>query len=197
MTVQQTSIADCAKVMPGYALKVRVRHEPGGACQIILGRHLAEGLPYRYLPEHELRITPGGPLDKYRVRQGDVLFVSRGNHNCAVVVESVPDPTVACATFYILRPHDGIDPAWLAWCLNLAPIQARIARVRTGAGTPMIQRRIFAELTLPVPPLDKQQQIAELGGLMAKERLLRQKLLEQTNNLHRALGVKLLRQMAS
>ena len=126
-----------------------------------------------------------------------MLFVSRGSRNCAAVVASVPEPTVASATFYILRPHDNIDPAYLAWCLNQPPIQARIAQVRTGAGTPIIQRRIFAELTLPFPPLNKQRQLAELGELMMKERTLRKALLDQSNRLHRALGEKLLQQMTS
>ena len=195
MNAQLTKIADCADVLPGYALKARAEHEPEGTHQVILGKHLSEGQPYHYLPEHKLRITPKGSLEKYRVRKGDVLFVSRGSRNCAAVVDSVPDLTVASATFYILRPHNGIDPAWLAWCLNQVPIQARITQVRTGAGTPIIQRKIFAELTLPIPPLDQQHKLAVLGELMAKERMLRQKLLEQTNTLHQALGEKLLQQM--
>ncbi len=199
MHAQLTRIADCAEVLPGYALKARAEHEPEGTHQVIMGKHLAQhidqGLLYRYLPEHELRITPRGSLEKYRVREGDVLFVSRGSHNCAAVVESVPDPTVASATFYILRPRNGIDSAYLAWCLNQPPTQARIAQVRTGAGTPIIQRRIFAELTLPVPPLDHQRKLAELAKLMTKERILRQALVQQTDRLHRALGEKLLQQM--
>ena len=201
MNAQLTRIIDCADVLPGYALKARAKHEPEGTHQVILGKHLApfidQGMSYRYLPEHELRITTKGLLEKYRVRVGDVLFVSRGSRNYAAVVESVPELTVASATFYILRPHQGFDPVYLAWCLNQAPIQARIAQARTSAGTPIIQRRIFAELTLPIPPLDKQRQLAELGALMMKERALRQALLDQSDRLHRALGEKLLQQMTS
>ncbi len=197
MNAQLTRIADCADVLPGYALKARAEHEPEGTHHVILGKHLAEGLPYRYLPEHELRITTKGSLEKYQVREGDVLFVSRGSRNYAAVVESVPELTVASATFYILRPHQGFDPAYLAWCMNQAPIQARIAQARTSAGTPIIQRRIFAELMLPIPPLDKQRKLTELGALMMKERTLRQALLDQSDRLHRALGEKLLQQMTS
>ncbi len=124
-----------------------------------------------------------------------MLLVSRGSRNFAAVVESVPEPTVASATFYILRPHPGIDPTWLAWCLNQAPVQARLAQARTGAGTPIIQRRIFTELTLHVPPLNQQRKLAELSDLMIKERMLRQKLLDKTHALHLALGEKLLQQM--
>jgi len=192
-----TRIADCAEILPGYALKVRMEHEPEGTHQIILGKHLSGGSPYRYNTEHELRITPKGPVDKYRVSAGDVLFVSRGSQNHAVKVESVPDTAVASATFYILRTHDGIDAGYLAWCLNQAPVQAQIGQVRTGAGTPIVQRRIFADITIPVPSLDKQRQLAALGDLMAQEQQIRQQLVKETHALHRALGQQILQSLTT
>jgi len=197
MSVQMTRIADCAEVLPGYALKARAEHEPEGTHQVILGKHLTEGSSYCYNHKHELRITPKGSVDKYQVSAGDVLFVSRGSRNHAARVESVPGATVASATFYILHPHEGIDPGYLAWCLNQAPTQAQIGQVRTGAGTPIVQRKIFAEITIPVPSLDKQRQLAALGDLMVKEQQIRQNLVEETKKLHRALGQQLLRDLVT
>ncbi len=195
MSVQMTRIADCAEVLPGYALKARAEHESEGTHQVILGKHLSEGRPYRYIPEHELRITPKGSVDKYRVSTGDVLFISRGSRNHAVKVESVPDTAVASATFYILHPHDGIDAGYLAWCLNQAPVQAQIGQVRTGAGTPIVQRKVFADITIPVPSLNKQRQLVALDDLMAQEQQIRQKLMKKTNTLHRALGQQILQSL--
>jgi len=197
MNAQLTRIADCAELLPGYALKARAEHEPEGTHQVILGKHLTEGLSYRYSQKHKLRITPSGPVDKYRVRIGDVLFVSRGSRNHAAMVESIPDAAVASATFYILHPHDDIDPGYLAWCLNQAPVQAQIGQVRTGAGTPIVQRKVFANIAIPVPSLDKQRQLAALGDLMAQEQRIRKKLIEETNKLHRALGQQLLHNLAT
>ena len=197
MNAQMTRIADCADLLPGYALKARAEHEPGGTHQVILGKHLSVGPSYHYSPEHELRITPKGSVDKYRVRIGDVLFVSRGSRNHATMVASIPDATVASAIFYILRPHDSIAPGYLAWCLNQAPIQAQIGQVRTSAGTPIVQRKVFANITIPIPSLDKQRQLATLGDLMAQEQSIRQQLVEETNKLHRALGQQLLHNLAT
>ena len=131
------------------------------------------------------------------VRTGDVLFVSRGSRNHATIVESIPDATIASATFYILHPHDGIDPGYFAWCLNQIPVQAQIGQVRTGAGTPIVQRKDFADITIPVPYLHKQQQLAALGDLMAQEQRIRQKLVEETNKLHRVLGQQILQSLAT
>jgi len=195
MNAQMTRIVDCADLLPGYALKSRAEHEPEGIYQIILGKHLTEGLSYHYSEKHELRITPKGSVERYRVRSGDVLFVSRGSRNHAAVVESVPDLTIASATFYILHPRDGIDSGYLAWCLNQASIQAQIGQVRTGAGTPIVQRKVFADLAIPVPSVEKQQQLAALGDLMVQEQHIRKKLVDETKKLHRAHGQQLLHRM--
>ncbi len=98
----------------------------------------------------------------------------------------------------ILHPHEGIvDPGYLAWCLNQAPIQARITQIRTGAGTPIVQRKVFADITIPVPSLDRQRQLTALGDLMAKEQRIRKNLVEESNKLHRALGQQLLHNLAT
>ena len=89
-----------------------------------------------------------------------------------------------------------MDAGYLAWCLNQAPIQAQIGQVRTGAGTPIVQRKIFADITIPLPSLEKQRQLATLAELMAKEQQIRQELVEETGKLHRALGHQLLQQLA-
>lgn len=172
-----------------------MENEPEGTHQVIIGRHLADGLSYSYNPKHELRITPRGKLDKYLVSRGDVLFVSRGTKNRAVVIDDVPPLTVASAVFYILKPKAGVEPAYLAWCLNQSPIMARIDQMRTGAGTPIVQRSEFGDIVVPLPPLEKQNQLAALGGLMAQEQTLRRKLTEESEKLHRALGQQIMQNL--
>lgn len=197
MNARMTRITDCAEVLPGYALKARMEHDSEGTHQVVLAKHLSDGISYDYAPEHELRIVPTGSVDRYKIGKGDVLFVSRGNRNRAVAVETVPDPSVASAVFYILRLHDGVDAGYLAWCLNQIPVQAQIGQVRTGAGMPIVQRKVFAEIRIPLPSLDKQRQLAILGDLMAQEQRIRKNLVVETNNLHRALGQKLLFNLAT
>jgi len=186
-------IGDCAEVLPGYSLKARAEHEPSGTHQIIMGKHLTEGMAYRYRDEHKLRMTPAGNVDKYVVQAGDVLFVSRGTKNHSVVVESVPDNTLASSTLYVLKIKPGIESAYVAWYLNQAVAQAAISQVRTGAGTPIVQRNVFAEMAIPLPELKLQQQIAKLGDLMAREREIQKGLANETERYHRLLGQELLR----
>jgi len=190
-------IGDCAEVLPGYSLKARAEHEPEGTHQIIMAKHLTEGAPYRYGDEDELRMTPTGKVDKYVVQAGDVLFVSRGTKNHAVVVASVPPNTLASSTLYLLKVKPDIDPAYVAWYLNQAPAQAAISQVRTGAGTPIIQRNVFADMRIPLPDLALQRQIAKLGELMSRERQIRTQLIYETERYHRLLGQELLSKIES
>lgn len=195
MRTQMKKVAECAEVLPGFALKARAEHEPEGAYQVVMAKHLSDCMPYRYLDEHELRMTPAGSPENYRVQKGDVLFISRGVRNCAAVIESVPEKTIASATFYILRTHPVIDPAYLAWCLNQSPAQAQIGQIRTGAGTPIVQRNVLGDIQIPVPSVKEQQRIVALGALMAAELDIRKKLLEATETYQRMVGQKIIAQL--
>lgn len=192
MRAQMKRVAECAEVLPGFALKARAEHEPEGTYQVVMAKHLSDCMPYRYIDEHELKMTPAGSPENYLVQKGDVLFISRGVRNCAAVIESVPERTIASATFYILRAHSTIDPSYLAWCLNQPPIQAQIGQIRTGAGTPIVQRHVLGDIQIPVPPLKEQKRIVELGTLLAAELDLRKKLVDVTENYQRMLGQKII-----
>ena len=193
----QKRIADVAEVLPGYALKTRALHEPQGTHQIILAKHLSAGAAYQFESSQSLRISPKSDVEKYIIHQGDVLFVSRGMHNHACAVSHVPENTIASSTLYIIRRHTKISARYLAWCMNQQMTQAQIARVRTGAATPIIQRVEFASISIPVPPLIIQKQIVKLDELMQKETQIQIVLTEQAQKLHLKLGDELMRKLSS
>lgn len=196
MRIQERKIGECAEILAGFALKARAEHEPDGIYQVVMPSHVPDGAPYHYADAHKLRMTLPGSPQKYQVRSGDVLFISRGARNCAAVIASVPDSTIASSTFYILRANANVDPAYLAWCLNQQPAQAQIAQIRTGAGTPIVQRNKLGDVQIPVPDMQSQQRIAELATLQAKEIRLRKRLLEATENRQRLLGQKIMAELA-
>jgi len=195
MQIQERKIAECAEILAGFALKARAEHEPDGAYQVIMPSHVPDGTPYRYADAHKLRMTLPGSPEKYQVQSGDVLFISRGARNCAAVIASVPDSTIASSTFYILRANANVDPAYLAWCLNQQPAQAQITQIRTGAGTPIVQRNKLGDVQIPVPDMQSQKRIAELAALQAEEIGLRKKLLEASESHQRLLGQKIMAEL--
>jgi len=188
MSTQTFPLSQCATVTPGYSTKGAVVHDLDGTHQVIMAKHLTVGEPYRYFPDHELRVVPHGRIDNYLLRPGDILFMSRGATNYAVLLEAFPQPAIAPSTFYLLRPREGVDPAYLVWCLGQQPVLNCLAEIRTGAGMPMIPRPEFAATPIPLPPLDIQRTIARLAASQAREKTLRRQLLEETETQQRVLG---------
>jgi hypothetical protein len=197
MNTKMVPIKACAQVLPGFSIKTAAVHDPLGTHQIILAKHLPENGPYDYEPQHEHRISPKTPVEKYLVGPGDLVFISRGNLNRAVLLKSLPQPSLASASFYILKPKNGVDPGYLAWCLNQDPVQAKIAEIRTGAGTPFVPRADFSLIPVVLPPLEVQRKIAEMNDLLAHERELLYRLKVQVERKHRVLGKRILRSFQS
>jgi len=192
MATEHVNIGSVVEVLPGFAVKGRLEPEPDGRWQMIVGKHLTPGEPYRYRPEDELRVSPDRNLEPYRVKAGDVLIASRGTNNYAVAIVEVPDRTIAPATYYILRPRSGVDAIYLAWVLQQSTVQAQIAQVRTGAWIPILQRANFKGVRIPLPPLEEQRRVAALAELMARERDLLRQLEVATARYHDAVGRALL-----
>jgi hypothetical protein len=172
-----------------------MEHDPEGTHQVLVTRHLRNGVPYRFEPRDELRIVPGRETAKYEVRAGDVVFMSRGTRNLAWVIEAVPAPTIVPVSFYILRPKAKVEASYLAWFLNQGPAQAAIDQTRTGAGTPIVQRAAFERLEVVVPSLEVQRGIAELAELQARERELCSRLVEQTDRMQAATGRRIIEEL--
>lgn len=195
MQIKTVPIKACARVLPGFSIKTSISHDPNGTHQIILAKHLPDIGAYEYKKEHELRITPERPSKKYHVFEGDILFMSRGVLNRAILLSSVPEQTLATASFYIIKPQQMIDPGYLAYCLNQEPLQNKIAEIRTGAGTPLVPRADFSQIPVTLPPLEEQKKIAKIGDLMIKEKILMNSMLKKMELKHRLLGKKILNRL--
>ena len=195
MSAPEVRIVDCAEVLPGFSMQGRVQHDIKGTHHVILARHLREGQPYVFTASDEVRIVPPRDAERYLLRPGDVLFMSRGSRNTAARLAAVPKRAIVPLSFYVLRPTNRVDPAYLAWCINQPPVQAAIASIRTGAGTPIVPRKEFGQIRIPLPPLAVQRRIARLGELMAQERQLTRRLSEEVEHAQRLIGDRLVKSL--
>ncbi len=177
---------------PGFSAKSAIVNDPEGTLQVIAAQHVTRGEPYRYIEEHALLIAPPKFYDKYLVTAGDILFMSRGANNYAVLVESVPSPAIAPLTFFIIRPKQNVLSEYLVWCLNQEVMKAKLNEIRVGDSTQMIKSIDFMEISIPLPPLATQKRIAKIGRLQLLEKQLLQQLTDATDQLHKAIGKALL-----
>jgi restriction endonuclease S subunit len=192
MTVKNVRIQDCADVRPGYSSKGAIVNDPEGSLHVITAQHVTKGEPYRYVAEHSLLIIPPKFYDKYLVLPGDILFMSRGSNNYAVLVEEVPQPAITPLTFFIIRPKQNVISGYLAWCLDQDIVKTQLNEMRTGVGTPMIQSSSFRDITVPLPSLAIQKRIAGLSSLQTREKMLLQQLVGETERLQQATNKKIL-----
>lgn len=188
MKAQLLQINDCASVLPGFSSKRAMVDEQDGTHQVVMAKHLTKGVPYVYDDAHRLRITPDRDLSRYELEPGDILFMSRGTGSYSVIMESVPRPSIAPSTFFILKTQPYVVPAFLVWCLEQPSIQSDLNQMRTGAGTPMIPRTGFMNIRIPLPEKEVQQRIADLWRLQCREARLHQELSDETGRLARLLG---------
>jgi restriction endonuclease S subunit len=193
MTLINIHIKDCAVVLPGFSAKGAIVDETEGTIQVITAQHLIKGEPYRFKEEHRTRIVPPRSIERYLLERGDILFMSRGANNYAVLLEDFPQPAIAPLTFFIIKPERAlVAPEYLAWYLNQDMVRLKLNEIRTGAGTPMIPRLEFSEIEIPLPTMAVQLQIADLARFQTSEKALLKQLFEETERLHRLTGQQLL-----
>jgi len=162
-----------------------------------MSQHLTKGEPYYYQDGHKLRIKPPRASANHLLATGDILFMSRGANNYAVLLQEFPNPAIAPLSFFIIRAKHNVVSGYLVWALNQEPVRARLNEMRTGAGTPMIPRQEFGKIVIPLPPKKTQQTIATILAYQAKERMFLRQLLLETERLHQQTSQLLLSQLDS
>ncbi len=123
------------------------------------------------------------------LKQGDVLFVARGSHNYAVLVDQNRKGIICAPHFYILRMANSLLlPEFLTWQLNQKPLQNYFDSVAEGSVTKSIRRTILEKTEIIVPPLEKQKQILGLHETLRQEKKLYAELINNTDKLMHAIA---------
>lgn len=115
--------------------------------------------------------------DRYLVRRGDVLFVSRGVRLvAAAVLVDLPNTAASSYLFRIRLTTDAVEPAFLAWCLNHTPGEQFLRSGKQGTRLPYVSLAHLAEFPVPMAPLSAQRRIVELDRLRQEENRLTRRL---------------------
>lgn len=121
------------------------------------------------------------PAERIREEQflksGDVLFPNRGTRTTAIAYRLGETRALAGAQFFVLRPDvSKVLPEYLAWFLRTEQAARHFEERRKGTYVQIIQRSDLAEMTIPLPPLEKQRKIVEVAALVVEERVLMERL---------------------
>ena len=164
----KASLGDISEIQVGYQSREGIRVHPDGSHFLLQARDFNN---FHQVDWSTLtRFTPTGSTTKSEIRQGDVLFLAKGQDNFACPVNHITNHILAANSFYILRPNKAtILPDYLAWWLNQTPAQEYIKLNRSGSSLPFLSVSALSHLEIPVPDFEVQRKISELELLRKKE----------------------------
>ncbi|WP_340066496.1 restriction endonuclease subunit S [Ascidiimonas aurantiaca] len=110
-------------------------------------------------------------LESHYLLKGDVLVLAKGHHGFnAFVYNKEKAPAVASSIFLVLKEiDDKVLPEYLMWYINLESTQQQLINSGRGSALPSINKKILADLEVPVPELQIQKDVVALSELKAEE----------------------------
>jgi len=166
-------IKELARISSGYQTRKGVEECPDGTHYLLQIRDFNRARTSVKM-KSVVRVSPPGMDPDSCLREGDVLFLAKGQKNFSWCVGRLPDfPILAASYFFVLRPLPEVSGEYLAWFMNQVPAQRHFGRLATtGAHMPIVRRDDLESLEVPVPDLDTQRKIAELADLAEKQQQL-------------------------
>lgn len=161
-----TALGDIAIIRLGVAFRSRLEHDASGDVAILQMKDVDEwtGLSYATATRG---VLPKENRDLL-LRQGDLVFRSRGRSTGAALVGAGAPPAVLAAPLLLIRPTR-IQSDFLYWYINSEHAQAHLASVAAGTSVQMISAESLRALPVPVPPVAAQERIAEITRLIRRE----------------------------
>jgi len=168
-------------IRTGYPFRSRIEESLDGNCRLIQARDIQDEKSHVGLnPELLLKVDVPSPVEKYKVINGDVVLMAKGQRNVATLIqglhESGTSPTIVTNSFYILRAKaDRVLPSFLAWSINQPGGQAFLSKIATGSSLKFISSKDLRGMEIDLPSLQTQEKIVSLQNLLADQRqILRQ-----------------------
>jgi hypothetical protein len=119
----------------------------------------------------EVTLDGNRPL-KYLAPQ-EILLVSKGERNTAILVTDLAFPAVASNHFFILTIQDHftnqIDPSFLTWYLNF-PARDYLTANSTGAVISVLRKDTLGNLEIPLPHLHVQKWVLDIYNSMIEQK---------------------------
>lgn len=124
------------------------------------------------------------------LREGDLLFVSRGSRYYAACVDQPPGPAVCGPHLFHLTVRDSnqLLPKFLAWVVGQGAVQRQLQQAASGSLQLSVTRQALETLEIPLPSLKTQRVIADLTTAAVRERALLTALIQNREQQLEALA---------
>ncbi len=181
------TIKDLVQIRAGYQSRTEVKSNPNGSHALLQIRDFNEDRTEIDL-DNITRIEPGAISQDQVLRNGDVIFLSKGAKNFGFAPSELPEPALVASYFFILRPSHDLAPDYLAWFLNLETTKKLLRKYATqGAHMPVVRRDVLENLKIPLPDLCTQHKIVKIATLSEHRSRLMAELTEKKKNFVNAV----------
>lgn len=163
------------ELFSGYSFRSKVEHDPNGEVGVIQMKDLEND--YTSINTNLIKVDSKAIPSKYLLKQGDVLFISKGSNNHAVTF-NMEQHVVAASAFFVLRPDPSkVIPEYLSWYLNQQTVQQYIKDNRAGTYIPNVNKSTVEGIQIMLPEKKLQEKIVKIDLLRNREYLLTNQLL--------------------
>lgn len=164
----------------GFPFRSRLEHQAAGSVAVVQMKDIDDANLLRV--PHAVRVDLGDLKQHHLIREGDLVFRSRGRTNSVALVSADVGTAVLAAPMLLIRPID-VLPAYLFWYINLPATQAVLTAQAEGTSVRMISKATLEALELPVPSRRKQQLIVEAADLAMIEQQLLDRIRQERKRL--------------
>lgn len=167
----KTKLKEIASIQMGYSFRTRLESIGTGTIAVIQMKDLT--VQNRVDCSGLLRIDIEKLGEQHLVKQGDIIFRSRGQVTTSAILIDDPGKAVVAAPLIRIRvTDDSVLPEYLNWFINQIPAQAFFASCAVGTSQKMISKQALENLEVFIPPLARQRTIIELATLAEEEQSL-------------------------
>ena len=181
-------LKEVATIHSGYSLRNPPEKYACPNVQWIQPSHVASQ-NFNHLPRIAVKLAKNITV----LQVGDVLLTSRVNFKAAVLSNPTTLPTLASVGIWVIRPDTKrLHPGFLTFWLNSTDGQKALQGLGSEFTTINFIRKDDLEgLTIPLPPLPKQEQLANLYTCYIKQKNLQEKRSDLQQQLFNTLATQL------
>jgi restriction endonuclease S subunit len=160
-------LKDIVEIFSGHTVRGRVENDEAGDVFAIQLKDLKKHYSKISGPPHKIKSSevPQNQL----LQKGDILFISKGANNFALVFDK-DYRAIALSVFFILRiSNNRVDPYFLAWYINQEKAQSYLHTGKEGTMITNINKTTLENLKIEIPSRENQQRIIEINVLWQRE----------------------------
>jgi restriction endonuclease S subunit len=151
-------LSDIASIHSGKLFKNGVKDEKEGT-PVVQIRDVTEGKSINWEQVARVKLDRA---PRHCLKNGDVVFLTKGIENHAVVIEGLEEEAIATSHFFYIRPGERVDSHFLALQLNSRRSKSYFRSCYKSGRKKHITKADLADMPISLPLISKQKGIVEL-----------------------------------